>query len=143
MSLNSLIMMAVRASNRRERAIRSQLKVDQFNEKWKRLNQIRGLVLEHFVHPLDGYIDVMTEKENEKRIENLKQMDTWMQIISSDINNVPFSELSKYATRIKRSALHATKLCQKYKAMDDISSVEYVSYRKMIVINEQDFFYFG
>ena len=82
-------------------------------------------------------------KEYERLMERIEDMQAWATAISDSIDIANNGHLSKYATRVKNVALMAIKLCMKYQVYDDIDSASYDAGRKMIILNEQDFFFLG
>ena len=115
--------------------------VQRFNERWGRLQKIQNMVVNDFVHELASVQDSLTTKEYDKLMERIEDMQGWADAISESIDIATNAHLSKYATRVKNVALMAMKLCGKYQVYGDIDSVSYDAKRKMIVLNEQDFYY--
>lgn len=122
-------------------ANREDARVERFNEKWQRLNQIVDYVNGDFIGPLDRVADQMTEKELQKLQEYIADMSDWHHSINAHINEARQNHLSRYATAIKKTALKAMKLCQKYDVYTDIASVEYDGQRKMVLLNGVDQYY--
>ena len=117
--------------------------VQRFNERWQRLGKIQNMVGDDYVDGLTSVIDSITEKEFQKLQTQIEDMQAWATAIGESIDAAKNGHLSKYTTRIKNVALTAIKLCIKHHVYDDNQSVEYHAKRKMILLNGEDFFYFG
>lgn len=117
--------------------------IQRFNERWERLGKIQNIVSDDYIDTLQPVINSITEKEWERLTNYIDDMKDWELAISNDIEIASYSHLSKLATRLKKVALTAIKLCKKYKVYGDIHTVSYDAKEKMIILNGQDFFFFG
>jgi len=113
---------------------------DTFNTRWLRLNGIVPKVMDNFVMPLvEGQL---TSNEWQKLQHDLTEMYGWHVNINDKINCATNTDLSRYATCIKRVALRSIKLCGKYKICN-VESVEFASYSKTIVVNGEALYCLG
>ena len=117
--------------------------VQRFNERLQRLRKIQNMVSDDYVDGLVSGQDSLTMKEDDNLADRIEDMQSWATAISENVDIANNGHLSKYATRVKTVAMTAIKLCMKYEVYDDIDSVMYQAKRKMILLNGEDFFFFG
>lgn len=114
---------------------------ERFNEKWHRLNKIRDHLHEQFILPLDG--KKVSEAEADSFHLLLCETNDRRKFVQENIETCSFSELSKYATGIKKLALLAFKLCRKYEIYNDIEDFSYNASEKVILLNGDVIYFVG
>jgi len=122
------------------RAERINASVAAFNARWQKLNAIRGDIVERFVKPLIE--QPLTANELQQLNHDLEEVNGWGTAIAENINSATPGHLSRYATCIKRLVLRSLKLCQKYNVYANITSVEFTTYNKMVVLNGENLYCF-
>ena len=114
----------------------------EFNERWNRLMEIHGDLLDDFVLPvLDS--GGLSSAESAELKKCLLKMKYWFDAINADLENANQNHLSHYAVSVGNIGLKAIQLCGRYDVYDNIQSVEYVSRRQMVVLNGADLWYLG
>lgn len=124
-------------------AERERIAVERFNKRWKRLNNILRKTSNEYGNPLESVFDQMTERERDNYLAFVDEVLYMGDEIKSNINIAKNSDISKYATAIKRFSMKAIKLCKKYGIHSNIVSVEYNAKEKTLKINGKDVYYFG
>ena len=118
-------------------------RIRKFNERWKRLTTIHEYLLNDFVRPLDSASERLTVSEYSKFVEYLEEVSSWNNAISSSIDDANQNHLTRYSTSIRKLAMKAIRLCQKYDVYGDIEAIEYVAKQKTIVFNGEALYYIG
>ena len=85
----------------------------------------------------------LTQNEVEKVMSYIYKKNDIHHYIDTNIELTNNSDLSKYATSIKNFALTTIRQCIKYGVVDGVESVRHDAKRKMILINEEDYFFLG
>ena len=116
---------------------------DEFNERWNRLVEIQGQLIDTFLCPMLSISDQMVVLEILELKRCLRVMCSWYATIAKDLDNANQHHLSRYAASIAKAAITAIRLCAKYDVCDDIRYVDYVSRREMIVLNGGDLWFLG
>lgn len=139
--VNNPIYWVTRFRQEEIRRDRQQTSIDKFNEKWHRLIDVHESIIKHFLKPLkDQLID---EQIADKLIAYANDAVVLRESIKSNINTCYASELSKYATALKKLALLAVKVCTKLQLYDDTENVTYNAPSKSILLNESVLFFLG
>ena len=115
---------------------------EEFNERRNRLVEIHGNLLDNFLSPVVDCGE-LTSSESAELDTRLGEMNSWYAAINSNVKNATQDDLSQYATAIGEAAVRAIRLCKEHGVYEDIRSVEYVSNRKMIVVNGEDLYFIG
>lgn len=124
---------------RRDSATRAA--TERFNERWHRLDSILRNLIESFVEPLIGH---NLSKATATRLESsLDELTTRRTVIHDNINSCAASELSKYATCLKKTSLLVIQLCVELEVNPDIDTVTYNSNEKAIFINGKSLYHLG
>ena len=113
---------------------------EEFNERWNRLVEIQGDMLDEFLFPV-LISDELTASDSADLEKCLGELVSWFDAINGNLENVRRDRLSGYAAAIAEAAVKAIRLCGKYGVYGDIQSVEYVSRREMIVVNGEDLWF--
>jgi hypothetical protein len=141
MSFASILMGAWRKAQADARQLdRANASVAVFNARWQKLNGIRGDVTERFVKPLVHR--TLSAGDGQRLNLDLQEVDGWANAIANNINAAKAAHLSRYATCLKRLALRSIKLCKKYNVYSNITSVTFLTYNKMLVLNGQNLYCF-
>ena len=115
---------------------------EDFNERWNRLVEIHNNLLNDFASPVLASGE-LTSAESAKLEQCLGKMNSWHAAINGDVENATQDHLARYASAIGKAAVQAIRLCGRYGIYDDITSVEYVSKREMVVLNGADLWFLG
>jgi hypothetical protein len=115
--------------------------VERFNEKWHRLQEVYNKVLEHFVRPLQD--QEITRQEFESLDSANEAARELRAHISSNINDCKVTDLSKYATQIKKLALTSMQICVDKGVYTDIEQFSYSPVDKSVMLNGEPFYYLG
>jgi hypothetical protein len=122
---------------------RKRLSVERFNEKWHRLNDVHAHIIKYYFRPL-AKDEILVDKDDIERLiaySNIAaESRDW---IKENINNVPFSELSKYSTILKKTSLLAIKICSRSGIYKNIKSFSYDSSSKSIIMDKSVLYYLG
>ena len=84
--------------------------IERFNERWRRLQNIHDDVMSQFIVPLQDY--EISQKDFDLLCNANDQAREIRSFISANINTCRVTELSKYATQIKKMALIAMEACK-------------------------------
>jgi hypothetical protein len=113
--------------------------VERFNQRRAQVGSAHALAIQDFAIPLlQGASDRMTPKEHQKIEELTKNANYRGEFLMDHVGEANDRHLNDYAIAIKRLAIVAMKLCQKYSVYSDIYSVTYDARRKMIMLNGKD-----
>lgn len=113
--------------------------VERFNQRRARVGSVHALAIQDFAIPLlQGASDRMTPKEHQKIGELTNNANYQGEFLMDHVGEANERHLNDYAIAIKRLAIVAMKLCQKYRVFSDICSVTYDARRKMIILNGND-----
>lgn len=140
-SMNNPVYWVNRHLQDKRQKVASAVATEKFNEKWHRLEKIRNNLHEHFITPLNG-INVSAAEANAFHGLLVESNDR-RKFIQESINSCSVTELSKYATSIKKLALLAFKLCKKYQIYSDIDNVIYKASDKAIFLNGEIIYFLG
>lgn len=122
------------------RRMQSYVATERFNERLNRIRDIQNDISEQFV---DEVIDDLNSSDLKKLMAVIDDMQSWKNDINENIDIAKNSDLSKYATRVKKTGVLAIKLCKKYAKYSDIDSVEYIAKEKEIHLNGKCIYYLG
>ena len=125
--------------NERYRAM-SRNAVERFNERWHRLIKIQNEIAEDYS---DAVINRMNERDTDKLLDLINEMQFWNKEIDENIDIANNSHLSKYATRIKNFSLHAIKMCIKYNVFSNVEFVTFDAKKKILSIDDEVFYHFA
>ena len=130
--------------NQRYRA-RSRQAVERFNERKTRLFNIQNDVGKNIADAMIdlGVTEKWTEKEDEKWSDLIGKMKYWEEWCETNIEICTQGDLNKKATSLKNFVMYLLKLAIKYEAFSNVNSATYDAKRKMIVIDGEDYYYFG
>lgn len=112
-----------------------------FNERWHRLNTILGLIGEDFVKPLNG--KTVSVKESNRINVCWTDATKSKESIAGNVNTCSATELSKYATSIKKLAMISFELCRKCSVYDDIVDFGYDTSSKTFMLNGVSKYFLG
>ncbi len=134
-----------KAEKRRAEAVADRKLVEkkQLNERWNRLNDILIKMSDEFGPQLRSVFNQLTKGERKKYLALRDEVLSLKIKIGSNINFAKKSDISIYATVIRRLSMKIINLCKKYGVASDVVSVEYDSKIKMIKINGEDRYYIG
>ena len=129
------------------------LAVERFNEKWSRLCNIREILILHYDSYIeDGRINISVEDtdasikkavEAVQKISNVRnQLDDLHSFINQNISDATNSDLSKYATLIKKYAIMTVSFLIQYER-SEYKIIQYDSKNKIILIDGEEYFYLG
>lgn len=115
--------------------------VDKFNEKWSRLNEIYDHLANNFIEPLNGRS--VSESISDKLVSLLDTVKYLRKDIAENIDDCQMSDLSKYATSLKKLALFSFKLCKDLNVYDDINDASYDAIEKSVFLNGKRIYFLG
>lgn len=115
--------------------------VEKFNERWFRLQKIHDDVMTQFIVPLQDF------EISQKDFDQLNQAnETARELragINANINSCSVSELSKYATQIKKMALIAMESCRVNDLYNNLRGICYSKDSKAIIVSGEIFYFLG
>lgn len=146
MGFASILMGAWRqtqADARRDAVARD--KVGAFNARLKRLNNIFSDLNENARRRLlDPTVFSRLSASEQARLSSCYDEATYfLNLIGENINTATKADLARYATALKKLALHSIKMCQKYGVFPGVVSIEYVAYKKTLAIDGRDIYCFA
>ena len=130
--------------------------IERFNERWTRLCGIKDtlneLAKDHLAEGMrltftmdDDDIPSFTkqlERDFAKYNKAENEAVEAYEAINKNLDKASSADLSKFATRVKNSALATMQLLIKYKLVDH-EEITYIASRKTIAIDGEDVWYFG
>ena len=119
------------------------MQIDGFDGRWNRLVDVRNLIARDYFDELCEQEVTVTDNELTKIYSSINKMNEIHQYVDNNIEEATTNDLNRYATSIKNFALEAIKQCAKYNVISDIDSVSYDADRKIIQINNEDFYFLG
>jgi hypothetical protein len=108
-------------------------KLKKFNEKWHHLNKVKDHLAANFIAPMNGC--EVSEAKNRKLLACWDDVVNCQSAIAANINNCSMTDLSKYATALKRLSLHALAMCKMLNIYNDIEECHYNADEKSIFLN--------
>lgn len=115
--------------------------VEKFNDRWFRLQKIHDDVMTQFLVPLQDF------EISQKEFDQLNQANELARelraSINANINSCSVSELSKYATQIKKMALIAMESCRVNDLYNNLTDISYSTESKGITVSGEIFYFLG
>ncbi len=122
-----------------QEAAKENARIQRFDQSRGQVGTVHTLVTCDFALPLHQKAsDRMTAKEVQKINELANNANYHGQFLLDHVAEVNEQHLKNYAVAVRKLAIVAMKLCQKYCIYSDIQSVTYDSRRKMIMLNGND-----
>jgi len=115
--------------------------VEKFNDRWFRLQKIHDDVMNQFVIPLQDF--EISQKDFDQLSKSSDLARELRASIKANINTCSFSELSKYATQIKKMALIAMEACRFNDVYNNLTDISYSTESKGITVSGQIFYFLG
>ena len=122
------------------RRTQSYAAVEKFNERLNRIRSIQNDISDKFV---DKVISELNDQDLDRLMLAINDMQFWNNYIDENVDIANNSDLSMYATRVKKTGILAIKLCKKYGKYSDIDSVDYLAKEKEIQLNGKSIYYLG
>ena len=122
-----------------QEAVKENARIQRFHEFRGQVGTVHTLVMQDFALPLLQQASArMTAKELQKLNELANNANYHGQFLLDHVAEVNEQHLKNYAVAVRKAAIAAMKLCQKYCIYSDIQYVTYDSRRKMIMLNGND-----
>jgi hypothetical protein len=115
--------------------------VEKFNDRWFRLQNIHDDVMNQFIIPLQEFEISQKDFDQLSKANDLAR--DLRASINANINTCSVSELSKYATQIKKIALIAMEACRANDVYNNITDVSYSKESRGITVSGQIFYFLG
>jgi len=115
--------------------------VEKFNDRWFRLQKIHDDVMNQFVIPLQDF--EISQKDFDQLSKSSDLARELRASIKANINTCSVSELSKYATQIKKMALIAMEACRFNDVYNNLTDITYSTESKGITVSGQIFYFLG
>ena len=113
--------------------------VEKFNDRWFRLQKIHDDVMNQFVIPLQ---DFEISQKDFDQLCKANDLARYLRVnINANINTCSVSELSKYATQIKKMALIAMDACRVNDVYNNLNEVSYSKESGGITVSGQIFYF--
>ena len=113
--------------------------VEKFNDRWFRLQKIHDDVMNQFVIPLQ---DFEISRKDFDQLCKANDLARDLRVnINANINTCSVSELSKYATQIKKMALIAMDACLVNDVYNNLNEVSYSKESGGIAVSGQIFYF--
>lgn len=113
--------------------------VEKFNDRWFRLQKIHDDVMNQFVIPLQDF--EISQKDFDQLCKANDLARDLRVNINANINTCSVSELSKYATQIKKMALIAMDACRVNDVYNNLNEVSYSKESGGIAVSGQIFYF--
>lgn len=115
--------------------------VEKFNERWFRLQKIHDDVMNQFIVPLQDF--EISQKDFDQLNQANERARELRSSINANINSCSVSELSKYATQIKKMALIAMESCRVNDLYNNLTDISYSKESKGITVSGEIFYFLG
>lgn len=115
--------------------------VEKFNDRWFRLQKIHDDVMNQFVIPLQAFEISKKDFEQLSKANDLAR--ELRASIYANVNTGSVSELSKFATQIKKMALISMEACRVNDVYNNLNEVSYSKELGGIAVAGQVFYFLG
>ena len=113
--------------------------IERFNERWRRLQNIHDDVMSQFIVPLQDY--EISQKDFDLLSNANDQAREIRSFICANINTCRVTELSKYATQIKKMALIAMEACKENDLYNNLDDISYSKEQGAITLSGEVFYF--
>ncbi|MDX8398144.1 MAG: hypothetical protein R8K49_07495 [Mariprofundaceae bacterium] len=114
--------------------------IEQFNVRWKRLNDIQNDLADRFV---DSVLNRLSDSDSALLMAHIERVLAWQKDINDSLDSAESKHLSEYAFHLKNTTLIALRLCREYEVYNDIESFNYNAETQVVELNDEDLYFLG